>query len=70
MLHSFCPGYSAQVIQPLMGKKRVVSKEEEDELEENLKRAKKPLQLRDGILSRTEYLRQVFQGKTFNSCIS
>ena len=48
-----------------MGKKRVVSKEEEEELEENLKRAKKPLQARDGILSRTEFLRQVFQGKIF-----
>lgn len=51
-----------------MGKKRVVSKEEEEELEENLKRAKKPLQVRDGILSRTEFLRQVFQGEleTYN----
>lgn len=47
-----------------MGKKRVVTKEEEDELEENLKRAKKPLQAREGLLSRTEYLRQVFQGRS------
>ena len=45
-----------------MGKRRFVSPDDENDLEENLKRSKNPLEMRNGILERSEHLRQIFQG--------
>ena len=45
-----------------MGKKRIVQPEDDDQLFENIKRSKLPLTARTGLMERTEYLRQIFQG--------
>ena len=45
-----------------MGKKRIVQAEDDDQLFENIKRSKLPLTARPGLMERTEYLRQIFQG--------
>ena len=47
-----------------MGKKRIVQPEDDDLLFENIKRSKLPLEARPGLIERTEYLRQIFQGLT------
>lgn len=47
-----------------MGKKRIVQPEDDDLLFENIKRSKLPLEARPGLMERTEYLRQIFQGFT------
>ena len=47
-----------------MGKRRFVLPDDENDLEENLKRSKNPLEMRNGILERSEHLRQIFQGKS------